>query len=151
MFACFFFFFQNPPIHEHWRAFFKPTLRNMTVLFFVRVFSSSIFCFFFIIKDRLCTYICYMPLTDPVGRWNGTVYSIWVGNRKSENKIQHERPRYWDVKVTETEKKRPVLVLEMVSVIIFGTRYMHKQCVLSHRQPDYIAEGKTFWVQHVVF
>lgn len=53
----------------------------------------------------------------------------------------------------EALTERPAFVLEMEPIVNFGaTRCMHKQCVVSHTgQPDYIAEGKTLGIQHVVF
>lgn len=149
----FFFFFQNPPIHKHWRAFFQTHIeKHVHVVFFCPFLKFHlVFLFFFLSKDRLCTYTCYMPLTNPVARRHETMCSVWVEEQKEGQKKawRMEMLRGW---VTETETKWAALVLEMESVIIFGaTRCMHKQRVLAHRQPDYIAEGKTFWVQQVVF
>lgn len=66
LFACFsfsFFFFFSKSIHTQiLTCFFKPTLRNMTVCYFLSTFFFLLFlCFFFLcfsfffIKDRLCT------------------------------------------------------------------------------------------------
>lgn len=97
-------------------------------------------------------YIQMLYATDrPSGTltWNSVQYLSGKQNRKNKNSMKDRDTERME-KETETGKKealtkRPALVLEMESVIIFGaTRCMHKQCVLSHRQPDYIAEGKTF-------
>lgn len=127
-----FFFFSKSTHTRTLTCFFQTHIEKHDRMFFVRVFFDLFFCFlfFFFIKDRLCTYRCYMPLTNPVGCWHGTMYSMWVWNREK----QHKRQRYWeDEKVRQKKEaltKRPALVLEMESVIIFGaTRCMHKQCV----------------------
>lgn len=153
------FFFQNPPIHQHWRAYFKPTRRNMTVCYFFCLcffMFSSIFVLF--LHQGQIMYIQMLYATDrPSGMltWNNVQYLSEKHTKK--RKKQKLCMTDWDTERmekhnTEARTKRPALVLEMESVIIFGaTRCMHKQCVQSHRQPDYIAEGKTSWVQHVVF
>lgn len=95
----FFFFFQNPPIHKHRRAFFSnPHWETCPCccFFFVHFWSFFLFffLFFFLIKDRLCTYTCYMPLTNPVARWHETMYSVWVEEQR-EGQKKLGGWRYW--------------------------------------------------------
>lgn len=138
LFLSFFFFFKIHPYTDidvlfsnpHWETW---QYVNFFLCFFDVFFN---FLFFFFIKDRLCTYRCYMPPADPVGCWHGTVYSYLSGKQKE--KKQHERPRYWeDEKVRQNKRSTDQTTCSCAWNGIrhyFWSNKMHAQTVCSVTQ-----------------
>lgn len=150
----FFFFFQNSPIHKHWHAFFQTHIEKHDHVIFVRVFFmfSSGFFFFCSFSWSRTDYVH----TDVICRWQNQ----WHADMDNAQHMSGEQrkikawkmeilggwPTDWDRDQTSCScawKWDPSLFLEQQDACT--------NSVFCHRQPDYIAEGKTFWVQHVVF
>lgn len=122
-----FFFFQNPLIHKHWRAFFlSHTNKHDHVLFIVHAFLS--FLFFMYTQMLQATAETWdilntvQPLSSTQKKWKaGKKEREWLRKRPDE--------------VLLCWKWRPYFLF-----FWNNTMHAHTLRVPSHRQPDYIAQ-----------